>query len=68
VSLRVIPSGVPQRRAAAQRRLPAGDQPRPPDAADLLQRRLFTDRYRVFYDANVRLRRSAWTTTWRPST
>jgi hypothetical protein len=28
--------------------------PRPPDAADLLQRRLFADRYRVFYDANVR--------------
>jgi DNA-binding transcriptional LysR family regulator len=28
--------------------------PRPPDASDILHRRLFTDRYRVFFDAAVR--------------
>jgi DNA-binding transcriptional LysR family regulator len=28
--------------------------PRPPDGADILQKRLFEDRYRVFYDPAVR--------------
>lgn len=27
--------------------------PRPPDAGDVLQKRLFEDRYQVFYDANM---------------
>jgi DNA-binding transcriptional LysR family regulator len=28
--------------------------PRPPDGTDIIQRRLFEDRYRVFFDANTR--------------
>jgi DNA-binding transcriptional LysR family regulator len=28
--------------------------PRPPDAGDIVQKRLFDDQYRVFYDASVR--------------
>ena len=28
--------------------------PRPPEGSDILQKRLFEDHYRVFYDASVR--------------
>jgi DNA-binding transcriptional LysR family regulator len=61
--LRVIPSGAP--RADLMR----GDgcdlllTPRPPDAGDLVQRRLFEDRYAVFHDAAFGAAprtRSAW--------
>ncbi|MEK8052286.1 LysR family transcriptional regulator [Ideonella sp. DXS22W] len=52
--LRVIPSGVPTpemlRDGACQLVL----SPRPPEAADLVQKRLFEDRYAVFYDAEQR--------------
>lgn len=54
LTLRVIPSGVPTpemlRDGACQLLL----SPRPPAAADLLQKRLFEDRYAVFYDATQR--------------
>ena len=30
------------------------DPPRPPEGADILQKRLFEDRYRVFFDAGQR--------------
>ena len=54
VTLRVIPSGVPQPELLRSEACQLIVTPRPPDAADLLQRRLFADRYRVFYDASVR--------------
>jgi DNA-binding transcriptional LysR family regulator len=54
LTLRVVPSGVP-----TPELLRAGDcqlaiSPRPPDAGDILQKRLFEDRYRVFFDAACR--------------
>jgi len=53
-SLQVIPSGVPGAELLrdAQRQLLL--TPRPPAAADLVQKRLFTDRYAVFYDPACR--------------
>lgn len=54
VALRVIPSGVPSAEMLRSETCQLLISPRPPDAGDLLQRRLFADRYRVFYDANVR--------------
>ncbi|MBL0147822.1 MAG: LysR family transcriptional regulator [Ideonella sp.] len=54
LSMRVIPSGVPRpemlRDGACQLLL----SPRPPEAADLIQKRLFEDQYAVFYDASHR--------------
>jgi DNA-binding transcriptional LysR family regulator len=50
-SLRVIPSGVPTLEMLRERALSAGHQHRAhPKAADVLQKRLFEDHYRVFYD------------------
>ena len=54
VSLRVIPSGVPTAEMLRSEACQLLISPRPPDAGDLLQRRLFADRYRVFYDADRR--------------
>ncbi|MCA0244606.1 MAG: LysR family transcriptional regulator [Proteobacteria bacterium] len=54
VTLRVIPSGVPQAELLRAEACQLVISPRPPDAADLLQRRLFADRYVVFFDAAVR--------------
>lgn len=54
VTLRVIPSGVPSAELLRGEACQLLVTPRPPDTADLLQRRLFTDHYRVFFDANVR--------------
>lgn len=54
VALRVIASGVPNAEMLRSEACQLIVSPRPPDAADLLQRRLFCDRYRVFYDARVR--------------
>lgn len=50
LSLRVIPSGVPGAELLRDEACQLVITPRPPDAADVLQRRLFGDRYRVFYD------------------
>jgi DNA-binding transcriptional LysR family regulator len=54
VSLRVLPSGVPTAEMLRDGLCQALITPRPPDAADLLQKRLFEDRYTVFYDASQR--------------
>jgi DNA-binding transcriptional LysR family regulator len=54
VVLRLVPSGVPSvetlRADACQLIL----SPRPPDGTDVMQKRLFEDRHRVFYDASCR--------------
>lgn len=54
VTLRVIPSGVPSPEMLRQEQCQLVISPRPPDAGDLMQRRLFTDRYVVFFDAEAR--------------
>ena len=54
VTLRVIPSDVPTPEMLRQQHCQLVISPRPPEGADLVQRRLFTDRYRVFYDSAVR--------------
>jgi DNA-binding transcriptional LysR family regulator len=54
VVLRVIPSGVPGADLLRGEACQLVISPRPPDAGDLLQRRLFADRYRVFFDATAR--------------
>lgn len=54
VSLRVIPSDVPTPDMLRQEHCQLIISPRPPDGADMMQKRLFADRYRVFYDPAVR--------------
>lgn len=54
ITLRVIPAGVPQAELLRSEACQLVITPRPPDAADLLQRRLLSDRYAVFYDAQSR--------------
>ena len=54
VSLRVIPSDVPTPEMLRQEHCQLIISPRPPDGADMMQKRLFADRYRVFYDPAVR--------------
>jgi DNA-binding transcriptional LysR family regulator len=54
LTLRVIPSGVPTALMLREERCQLVISPRPPEASDVLQKRLFADRYRVFYDAAVR--------------
>jgi DNA-binding transcriptional LysR family regulator len=54
ISLRVIPSGVPSAEMLRDARCQLVISPRPPDAGDILQKRLFKDGYRVFYDARAR--------------
>jgi DNA-binding transcriptional LysR family regulator len=58
VALRVIPSGVPTADMLRSDACQLVISPRPPDAGDLLQRRLFADRYRVFFDARCAPRRT----------
>jgi len=67
LQLQVLPSGAP--RAALLR--DGGCEllltPRPPEASDLVQRRLFEDRYAVFYDPAfhaVPPDRAAWLDVW----
>lgn len=52
--LRVIPSGVPTPELLRGERCQLAISPRPPEAGDILQKRLLEDRYRVFYDAASR--------------
>jgi DNA-binding transcriptional LysR family regulator len=52
--LRVIPSDVPTPEMLRQQQCQLIISPRPPEGADILQKRLFTDHYRVFYDPAVR--------------
>lgn len=54
LTLRVIPSGVPTPEMLRDGLCQLVLSPRPPEAADLLQRRLFEDRYAVFFDDQVR--------------
>ncbi len=54
VSLRVIPSDVPDADMLREERCQLVISPRPPDATDILHKRLFADGYRVFYDASQR--------------
>lgn len=52
--LRVIPSGVPTAEMLRDGACDAVISPRPPEAGDVMQKRLFEDRYAVYYDATVR--------------
>ena len=54
VSLRVIASDVPTPDMLRQQQCQLIISPRPPEGADIVQKRLFADRYRVFYDPKVR--------------
>ena len=54
VCLRVIPSDVPTPEMLRQEHCQLIISPRPPDGVDMMQKRLFADRYRVFYDPAVR--------------
>jgi DNA-binding transcriptional LysR family regulator len=53
--LRVLASGVPTPELLRDGDCHLVISPRPPDASDIVQKRLFVDRFRVFYDAQVRL-------------
>ncbi len=55
VSLRVIPSDIPDLEMLRHESCQLVISPRPPDGADIVQKRLFEDEYRVFYDADHRL-------------
>ena len=54
VALRIIPSEVPSLEMLRHEHCQLVISPRPPDGADILQKRLFEDDYRVFYDATQR--------------
>lgn len=49
--LRVIPANVPSAEMLRESRCQLAISPRPPEASDILQRRLFEDRYVCFFDA-----------------
>jgi DNA-binding transcriptional LysR family regulator len=50
-ALRVITSGAPSVEMLRDQHCQLVITPRPPEGSDILQKRLFEDRYRVFYDA-----------------
>lgn len=54
VVLRVVPSAVPTLESLRTDAYQLIISPRPPDGTDIFQKRLFEDRYRVFFDAAVR--------------
>ena len=54
LTLRVIPSGVPRLEMLRSDDCQLIISPRPPEGGDIMQKRLFEDRYRVFYDPQVR--------------
>ena len=54
VALRVIPSGAPSVEMLRDEHCQIVLTPRPPEGSDILQKRLFEDSYRVFYDASRR--------------
>jgi DNA-binding transcriptional LysR family regulator len=54
LALRIVPSGVPSAEMLRDGGCALALTPRPPDAADLVQRRLFDDRYLVYHDAAAR--------------
>lgn len=54
VALRVIPSDVPTLEMLRHAHCQLAISPRPPEGSDIVQKRLFETRYRVFYDPAVR--------------
>lgn len=54
VTLRIVPSGAPSAELLRSDACQLAISPRPPDGTDIVQKRLFEDQYRVFYDAAVR--------------
>ena len=54
LALRVIPSGVPGLEMLRNEHCQLVISPRPPDGTDIVQKRLFEDDYRVFFDPQVR--------------
>jgi DNA-binding transcriptional LysR family regulator len=50
VTLHVMPSDVPSSEMLRDQHCQLVISPRPPEGSDILQKRLFTDHYRVFYD------------------
>ena len=52
--LRVIPSDIPSLEMLRQEHCQLVLSPRPPDGTDIVQKRLFEDHYRVYFDAAVR--------------
>lgn len=53
-ALRVVSSGVPSVEMLRDEHCQLVITPRPPEGSDILQKRLFEDRYRIFYDASQR--------------
>lgn len=49
--LRVLPSDVPSAQLLRDERCALAISPRPPDAGDIVHKRLFEDRYALFFDA-----------------
>ncbi|AOW14117.1 transcriptional regulator [Hydrogenophaga crassostreae] len=54
VALRIIPSGVPTLEMLRDGACDLAISPRPPDGTDILQKRLFEDQYRVYFDPAMR--------------
>lgn len=54
LALRVIPSGAPPAELLREEHCQLLITPRPPEGSDMLLKRLFEDRYRVFYDPGCR--------------
>jgi DNA-binding transcriptional LysR family regulator len=54
ITMRVVSSGAPRAELLRDAACELIVTPRPPDAADLMQKRLFEDRYCVYYDATAR--------------
>ncbi len=54
VALRIIPSAIPRLDMLRNDDCQLVISPRPPEGSDIVQKRLFEDPYRVFYDASVR--------------
>ena len=54
LTLRVIPSGVPRPELLRDGECQLILSPRPPEAGDLMQTRLFEDRYVIYFDAGCR--------------
>lgn len=54
LALRIIPSDVPSLEMLRDGACDLAISPRPPEGSDIVQKRLFEDRYVVYYDASVR--------------
>lgn len=54
LTLRVIPSEIPTLEMFRSNQCVLAISPRPPEGSEIMQKRLFTDRYLVFYDGSQR--------------